>query len=259
MELIRVAAADLNQIPLAWEHNKRNILGALEEASEQDVSILCLPALCIPGYCCEDAFYAHHTVERSWEMLREILPHTRGMVVSLGLPTLFRNALFNAAALIVDGKLLGLVAKKFLAGDGIYYEPRWFKPWPEGIQATIEHGAPLDPDWKRRTYGENWSTGDTYNAAFGQGYVTTTPLQLINSTAAIVNNGVLYQPTLIRDFLDAEGNITQPFEPKPLRHINLSEVPPGEDPALLLIEDMIMKGPSSLAGLMFWDSVKRTV
>jgi penicillin-binding protein 2 len=117
-----------------------------------------------------------------------------------------------------------------------------------GVELPSElAGRMPDPDWKRRTYGENWSTGDTYNAAFGQGYVTTTPLQLINSTAAIVNNGVLYQPTLIRDLLDAEGNITQPFEPKPLRHINLGEVPPGEAPALLLIEDMIMKGQSSLA------------
>ncbi len=117
-----------------------------------------------------------------------------------------------------------------------------------GVELPSElAGRMPDPDWKRRTYGENWSTGDTYNAAFGQGYVTVTPLQLINSTAAIVNNGILYQPTLVRDFLDAEGNITRPFEPKVMRHLNLGEVPQGEDPVLLLIEDMIMKGPSSLS------------
>lgn len=117
-----------------------------------------------------------------------------------------------------------------------------------GIELPSElAGRMPDPDWKRRTYGENWSTGDTYNASFGQGYVTVTPLQLINSTAAIVNNGTLYQPTLIRDFLDAEGNITRPFEPKPLRTLNLTELEPGEEPTLLLLEDMIMKGGSSLA------------
>lgn len=117
-----------------------------------------------------------------------------------------------------------------------------------GIELPSElAGRMPDPDWKRRTYGENWSTGDTYNASFGQGYVTVTPLQLINSTAAIVNNGTLYQPTLIRDFLDAEGNITRPFEPKVLRTVNLTELEPGEEPTILLLEDMIMKGSSSLA------------
>ena len=117
-----------------------------------------------------------------------------------------------------------------------------------GIELPSElAGRMPDPNWKRRTYGENWSTGDTYNAAFGQGYVTTTPLQLLMSTAAIVNNGTLHQPTLIRDFLDAEGNVTRPFEPKTLRTINLNELEPGETPKLLLLEDMIMKGSSSLA------------
>lgn len=117
-----------------------------------------------------------------------------------------------------------------------------------GIELPSElAGRMPDPDWKRRTYGENWSTGDTYNASFGQGYVTTTPLQLLNSTAAIVNNGTLYQPTLIRDFLDEEGNVSRPFEPKPMRTINLSTIAPDEDITLLLLEDMIMKGGSSLA------------
>ncbi|MEO0565453.1 MAG: penicillin-binding transpeptidase domain-containing protein, partial [Chloroflexota bacterium] len=117
-----------------------------------------------------------------------------------------------------------------------------------GVELPSElSGRMPDPDWKRRTYGENWSTGDTYNAAFGQGYVTVTPLQLLLSTAAIVNNGELHQPTLVRDFLDAEGNITQPFEPMVMRHVNLSEVGPDEEITLLLLEDMIMKGPSSLA------------
>jgi penicillin-binding protein 2 len=117
-----------------------------------------------------------------------------------------------------------------------------------GIELPFENAGRMpDPDWKRRNYGENWSTGDTYNAAFGQGYVTTTPLQLLNQVAVMINNGTLYQPTLIRDFLDAEGNILEPFEPKILRTVNLENVPPNEPLTLLLLEDMLMKGPTSLA------------
>jgi NAD+ synthase (glutamine-hydrolysing) len=139
MKNIKVGVGVINQIPLAWEHNTKNIIGAIAEARAQGVSLLCLPELCIPGYGAEDGFYALNTVERSWECLEEIVKHTQGMIVSVGLPTLYNSGLFNTACLIVDGQLLGLVAKKFLANDGIYYEPRWFRPWPEGCQGTISY------------------------------------------------------------------------------------------------------------------------
>jgi len=115
-----------------------------------------------------------------------------------------------------------------------------------GIELPAENAGRMpDPDWKRRTYGENWSTGDTYNAAFGQGYVTVTPLQLISATASIVNGGTLYQPTLIESFLDAEGNVTQPFTPHVIRNLDLEDA--GDTLVLLPVEDMIMKGEDSLA------------
>ena len=104
-----------------------------------------------------------------------------------------------------------------------------------------------DPDWKRRVYGENWSTGDTYNAAFGQGYVNVTPIQLVYALATLVNDGTLYQPTIIRDFLDPEGNVSVPFEPNVLRTVNLANVGPDEPLRLLLLEDMIIQGQNSLA------------
>jgi len=124
-----------------------------------------------------------------------------------------------------------------------------------GIELPFENSGRMpDPDWKRRNYGENWSTGDTYNAAFGQGYVTTTPLQLLNQVAGIANGGTLFQPTLIRDFLDEERNIITPFEPKVLRTLNLDLLEPDEPITLLLLEDMLMKGPASLSCICEFDS-----
>ena len=129
---------------------------------------------------------------------------------------------------------------------------RWATAMGIGSELGIElpgeqAGRMPDPNWKRRVYGENWSTGDTYNAAFGQGYVTTTPLQLIASVASIVNGGTLYQPTLIQNILGGEGDIIQPFTPHALRDVNLDNLSPNAPITLLQIEDMIMKGPSSLA------------
>ncbi|EDY20777.1 NAD+ synthetase [Chthoniobacter flavus Ellin428] len=141
MKLLHVAAATLNQTPLDWEGNKRNILAAIAEARVRGVSVLCLPELCITGYGCEDAFHSAATHATAWEVLQEILPATRGMIVSLGLPIFHRNALFNTAGLVVDGRIVGFVGKQFLAGDGIHYEPRWFKPWPSGLQSTIERNG----------------------------------------------------------------------------------------------------------------------
>ena len=138
MKLVRVGAAVLNQTPLDWDGNRARILDAIEQARAAGVSILCLPELCIPGYGCEDAFQSPGLWRTSFAVLQEIVPATRGIVVSVGLPVLHRNSLFNSAALLVDGDIVGFVAKRYLAGEGLYYEPRWFKPWPEGAVTEVE-------------------------------------------------------------------------------------------------------------------------
>jgi NAD+ synthase (glutamine-hydrolysing) len=138
MKLIRVASAVLNQTPLDWDGNKARIVAAVEEAKRQGASILCLPELCITGYGCEDAFHSPALQTTALDVLEEILPSTTGIVVCLGLPLLYNQGLFNTAALVCDGRILGFVAKRFLAGDGLHYEPRWFKPWPAGQNVTIE-------------------------------------------------------------------------------------------------------------------------
>jgi penicillin-binding protein 2 len=65
------------------------------------------------------------------------------------------------------------------------------------------------PQWKRINTGENWSTGDTYIASVGQGYVLATPLQILMSGATIANNGKLMQPTIVRDVTDGDGKAVE--------------------------------------------------
>ncbi len=134
---IRVAAAALNQTPLDWDNNLANIRHAIQEARKQQATVLCLPELCITGYGCEDAFLSPSLQQTAWDVLLELLPDTQGMVVSLGLPLMVRKAVYNTACLVADGRILGFVAKMNLAGDGLHYEPRWFKPWPSGVQTQV--------------------------------------------------------------------------------------------------------------------------
>jgi NAD+ synthase (glutamine-hydrolysing) len=137
LRLLKVAAAALNQTPLAWADNQRTILEAIARARAEGVGVLCLPELCITGYGCEDAFLAPFVRETAERVLAAILPETRDLVVSVGLPLAYGKSVYNTSALVADGKLLGLVAKRALANDGIHYEPRWFKPWPAGTTARV--------------------------------------------------------------------------------------------------------------------------
>ena len=140
MKLIKVGAGVLNQTPLDWEGNRDRIVGAIHQARDAEVSVLCLPELCITGYGCEDAFHSVGLQETAQQILLEIVPETRDMIVSLGLPIFHRGGLFNTACLIADGSLLGFVGKQNLAGEGLHYEPRWFKPWPANTVVETEVG-----------------------------------------------------------------------------------------------------------------------
>ncbi len=145
MKVIKVAAGVLNQTPMDWEKNKQNIINAINSAKEQNVSILVLPEMCITGYGCEDEFLSYGLHETAIEILEEIIPYSEGMIVSLGLPILYQNAVFNCAVLLINGEIAGFVAKRYLAGDGLHYEPRWFKPWPNGIASKINIKGKLYP------------------------------------------------------------------------------------------------------------------
>jgi penicillin-binding protein 2 len=77
------------------------------------------------------------------------------------------------------------------------------------------------PQWKRISTGENWSTGDTYIASVGQGYVLATPLQILMSGATIANKGKVMQPTIVRQITDGDGKpLGVWFDPKNFQVLN---------------------------------------
>ena len=135
-KLLKIGAAALNQTPLAWEHNLRNIQNVLAEAQKQKIELLCLPELCLTGYGCQDAFYAAYVHEQAWENLHKLLPHTANMIVAVGLPILHNQRIYNVMAVVVDCEIKALVAKTALAQAGVHYEPRWFTPWVTGEKST---------------------------------------------------------------------------------------------------------------------------
>ena len=92
----------------------------------------------------------------------------------------------------------------------------------QGIELPLEApGNNPSQAWKRQTHGEPWSTGDDYNMGIGQGFVTSTPLQVAQMAAIVANGGFLYRPTIIHHITDANGNIVQPFEPEVLNSVDV--------------------------------------
>lgn len=140
MRLLKVAAGVLNQTPLAWDHNRQNIIDAIEAARHQGVSLLVLPELCISGYNCDDMFFAQNTIDQSIASLLDIVPHTADIVMSVGLPLRHNNRTYNTACLMANKRILGFVAKQYLPQNGIHYEPRWFQPWSAYVRDEIRIG-----------------------------------------------------------------------------------------------------------------------
>jgi penicillin-binding protein 2 len=72
--------------------------------------------------------------------------------------------------------------------------------------------------WKESVYNNTWQMGDTYNASIGQGFVTSTPLQVANEIAMIVNDGVAFRPHLLKEVIDPiSGEVIEKIEPEILR------------------------------------------
>jgi len=145
MERITVAAAALNTTPLDWAGNLDRARAAIAKARELGATLVCLPELCLSGYGCEDMFLSPSVHREAASSLAQLLPETRGMVVSVGLPVTHLGPVYNTAALIADGRVLGLAAKRFLPFDGVHYEPRWFRGWPAGEVAEVEIAGAVVP------------------------------------------------------------------------------------------------------------------
>jgi len=124
----RVAAASPEMRVGDVEFNKERIIGMIQRANQQGVEFLVLPELCITGYTCADLFRQTILQDGAVKALQEIAASTRGslMVVMAGLPLNIKGRLFNCAAVIQDGDILGFVVKTHIPGYNEFYENRWF-------------------------------------------------------------------------------------------------------------------------------------
>ena len=129
---INLASSNLNQTPLSWDKNLRNIKNSIKLSIKKNVDILCLPELSITGYGCQDLFFNKWFIEKSDNLLVEISKICKSITVIVGLPIFYKNKLYNACCIIKNTEILGFFLKSNIPNDGVHYEKRWFSSWEFG-------------------------------------------------------------------------------------------------------------------------------
>lgn len=141
MRLVRIgtAAISVKVGDFAWNMGRLRVV--IEAAREQGVHLLVTPELGISGYSLEDRVFWPDIAEHSWEHLQALAKATAGISVFVGLPVRIASMIYNAAALLSDGAVCGLILKKYLPTYSVFYEGRNWAAWPGGI--TEVHGIPV--------------------------------------------------------------------------------------------------------------------
>ena len=115
------------------EYNCGEILARLEEEWKKKTKICVFPELCLTAYTCNDLFLQKALLDGAKEALKTIVKASDGhdTLIFLGLPWEHSGKLYNAAACVQDGELLGVVPKSYLPNYSEFYEDRYFTPGPQ--------------------------------------------------------------------------------------------------------------------------------
>lgn len=130
---VRVAAATPDIRVADVEYNTEKICEAIDQAAADHAKILAFPELCITGYTCSDLFTQDILLKAAKEALLKIAGYTadKDMLVFVGTPLDVEGKLYNVAAALNRGRVIGLTTKTFLPNYGEFYEMRQFTPGPE--------------------------------------------------------------------------------------------------------------------------------
>lgn len=131
---IKVAAATPRVTVADCGANYQEIVKQIAVAAEAHVELLVFPELCITGYTCSDLFMQRNLLDQAFNTLCKIADYTAqlpedgnpNLLVVVGLPMEYKNALYNVAAVVQAGRVLGIVPKTYLPTYSEFYEGRHF-------------------------------------------------------------------------------------------------------------------------------------
>lgn len=135
MDFIKVAAACPVTRVGDTNFNKKEILSCIKEANKVNTKVIVFPELSISSYTCGDLFLHNTLLTNSINAIEYILNETKNidMLIAVGAPLLYHNALYNCGYILCKGKILGIVPKSYIPNYSEFYEKRWFT---EGLNIT---------------------------------------------------------------------------------------------------------------------------
>lgn len=126
---IKVAAATPKIKVGDCKHNAVEICSLIREAYRNKTQLIVFPELCITGYTAGDLFWQKALLDNAMKALIEtIVPYTEGkeIIAIVGLPMIFKSKLYNMAAVVYDGEIMGFVPKTYIPNYSEFYEGRHF-------------------------------------------------------------------------------------------------------------------------------------
>ncbi len=133
---VKVAAATPDIKVADCIYNAQSVCSDMKKAAEQGAKIVVFPELCLTGYTCSDLFWQERMLDAAKETLRKIIKTSLTLdgLFFVGLPWEVDQKLYNVAAAVSNGELLGLVPKKYLPNYAEFYEARHFTPGKEDVE-----------------------------------------------------------------------------------------------------------------------------
>lgn len=127
---IRAAAATPKGKVADPQWNREQMEAIMKTCNREGVKILVFPELAITGYTCGDLFLQFSLIRKAKEELKKLIEATKGqdMLVVAGTPWEHKGKLYNVAAVLFEGELLGLVPKTHIPNYSEFYEMRYFEP-----------------------------------------------------------------------------------------------------------------------------------
>jgi NAD+ synthase (glutamine-hydrolysing) len=127
MRHLRVALAQINPTVGDLDGNAQKIVEYIERARAAGADLVAFPELCLTGYPPEDLLLKTGFLHQNMRRLHDIVPATRGITAIVGFVDV-QDDIYNAAAIIHDGKLVGVYHKIYLPNYGVFDEDRYFQP-----------------------------------------------------------------------------------------------------------------------------------
>ncbi len=132
---IKIAAATADIRVADVRGNTENIIAAAKRLAAEGAKVIAFPELCLSGYTCGDLFLQEPLLRGCADGLIRLAAETAGLdcLIAVGLPVSVDGRLYNCAALVCRGEVLGLVPKKHIPNYGEFYELRHFTPGSDGV------------------------------------------------------------------------------------------------------------------------------